>query len=142
MPTTVLRQAGFPPSADGYLPPVEGESEQILELERSGWQSLCDGTGDEFYGSIMTEDGRMVLANGAVMTRSDVAEALRQAPPWKSFDIDDPRITAIADDVVVLVYTGTGHRDEGDSISAVMSSVYVRGSTGWKLAHYQQTPLA
>ena len=47
----------------------------------------------------------------------------------------------ITDDVAILVYVGTGFRDEGDAFTAVMSSTYVKGSTGWRLALYQQTPI-
>jgi hypothetical protein len=39
-----------------------------------------------------------------------------------------------------LVYTGTGHRADGSSFVALMSSVYTRSSDGWKLTLYQQTP--
>ena len=43
--------------------------EDLLELERAGWRSLCESTGDRFYGDLMTDDAVMVLANGAVMDR-------------------------------------------------------------------------
>ncbi len=42
----------------------------LMKLERQRWDSLCDGTGAEFYGRVMAEDGVMVLANGAVMDRA------------------------------------------------------------------------
>jgi hypothetical protein len=87
----------------------------------------------------MTDDGRMVLANGVVMARSAVADSLEDAPPWSSSTIDDPAATALSDDVAALVYTGTGHRDRGGVFTGIMTSVYVRHASGWKLAHYQQT---
>ncbi len=40
------------------------EIDELLTLERRGWDSLCDGTGGEFYGGPMTDDGVMVLAHG------------------------------------------------------------------------------
>ncbi|MBA3294373.1 MAG: nuclear transport factor 2 family protein, partial [Geodermatophilaceae bacterium] len=64
----------------------------LMKLERQGWDSLCDGTGAEFYGRVMTEDGLMVLANGAVMDRDAVVEALGQAPPWRTYEISDVRL--------------------------------------------------
>jgi hypothetical protein len=112
---------------------------ELLELEHAGWRSLCDSTGGDFYGSIMTEDGRMVLANGVVMSRSVVTDSLEDAPPWSSYTIDDPAATSLSDDVAALVYTGTGHRDGGEDFTGIMTSVYVRHESGWKLAHYQQT---
>lgn len=113
--------------------------DELLELEHAGWRSLCDSTGGDFYGSLMTEDGRMVLANGAVMSRSGVTDSLEDAPPWSSYTIDDPVATTLSDDVVALVYTGTGHRDGGEGFTGIMTSVYVRYDSGWRLAHYQQT---
>jgi hypothetical protein len=46
--------------------------DDLLELEHAGWASLCDGTGSEFYGDVLSESGIMVLADGSVMTRDDV----------------------------------------------------------------------
>jgi hypothetical protein len=119
---------------------MEDRLNELLELERAGWRSLCDRTGADFYGSLMTEDGRMVLANGVVMSRSAVIDSLADAPPWSSYTIDDPVVTTLSDDVAALVYTGTGHRDGGEDFTGIMTSVYVRYDSGWKLAHYQQTP--
>lgn len=36
----------------------------LLDLERKGWDSLCDSTGDVFYGQVMTDDAVMALAEG------------------------------------------------------------------------------
>ena len=52
----------------------------LLKIERRGWDSLCDSTGGNFYGGLMTADALMVLANGAVMDRKAVVESLEHAP--------------------------------------------------------------
>ena len=115
--------------------------DELIELERAGWASLCDGTGDVFYGQTMASEAVMVLADGSVMTRDEVVAALGQAPPWASYEIDDVRVVPIGERSVALVYVGTGHRDgDGPPFVAVMSSVYVKRDDGWKLALYQQTP--
>lgn len=36
----------------------------LLELERAGWDSLCNQTGSEYYGELMLPNALMVLANG------------------------------------------------------------------------------
>lgn len=115
-------------------------TDELLALEHAGWTSLCDGTGDRFYGELMTEDAVMVLANGMVMDRQTVVSALAQSPPWARYEISDVRVIAVTDDVAALVYTGSGWRD-GDSAPFVgaMSSVYRRGADGWKLVLYQQS---
>ena len=115
--------------------------DELLELEHAGWASLCDGTGSEFYGDLMTESGLMVLANGSVMTRDDVVDALAQAPPWARYEIDDVRRLQLGEGATALVYTGTGYRSGNDlPFVGVMTSVYVRHDSTWKLALYQQTP--
>jgi hypothetical protein len=114
--------------------------DELMELERAGWASLCDGTGDDFYGRTMSGDGLMVLANGTVMSRDDVVAALGQAPPWSSYEMDDVRVVPIGNDSAALVYVGTGHRDgEDEPFVGVMSSVYVKREGQWQLVLYQQT---
>jgi hypothetical protein len=117
-----------------------GLSEELLALEHAGWKSLCDGTGDTFYGGVMTDDAVMVLANGMVMDRAAVTAALGQSPPWARYEIDDVRLIQISQDTAALVYTGTGwrHGSEEPFVGA-MSSVYHRTGDGWKLALYQQS---
>ena len=115
--------------------------DELIELEQAGWASLCDGTGDDFYGTTMTEDGVMVLADGSVMSRADVVAALGKAPSWASYEMDDVRVVPIGADSAALCYLGTGHRDgDAPSFVGVMTSVYVRRNAEWKLAIYQQTP--
>lgn len=114
--------------------------DNLLALEHAGWQSLCDGTGDEFYGSLMTDDAVMVLANGMVMDRATVTSALGESPPWARYEIADVRLIDITGDAAALVYTGTGWRDGDDEpFVGAMSSVYRRTGDGWKLALYQQS---
>ena len=115
--------------------------DELEHLEREGWHSLCTGTGSEFYGRVMTEDGLMVLANGQVMTRKEIVAALREAPPWASYDIADLRRVPMGPDATALVYVGTAHRDEGAPVVAAMTSTYTRVDGQWRLALYTQTPV-
>lgn len=127
----------FAGARSGYIAGVD----ELSELEHAGWASLCDGTGDEFYGRTMTEDGVMVLADGSVMTRSEVVAALGKASPWASYEMDEIRVVPIGEDAAALVYLGTGRRaGNGPSFVGTMTSVYVRRDGQWKLALYHQTP--
>ncbi|MFB1295428.1 nuclear transport factor 2 family protein [Mycobacterium sp. pW049] len=115
-------------------------ADDLLELEHAGWRSLCDGSGDAFYGALMTDDAVMVLANGMVMDRATVVAALGQSPPWARYEITDVRLIELSGDTAALVHTGTGWRDgEGEPFVGAMSSVYCRTPDGWKLALYQQS---
>ncbi len=114
----------------------------LLDLETRGWESLCHGTGGDFYGGLMTDDAVMVLANGMVMDRIAVVESLGQAPPWSSYEISNERVIRNGSDSACLVYVGTARRDgEQPAFVAVMSSVYRRQDDGWRLSLYQQTPI-
>jgi hypothetical protein len=113
--------------------------DDLIELEHAGWRSLQDGSGSDFYGSLMTEDALMVLANGTVLTRDEVVASLDGAPPWDDYAIDDLRSVAVRDGVMALVYTGTGRRGDTTFVG-VMTSVYVDDGERWRLALYQQTP--
>ena len=118
----------------------ENSAATLVDLERRGWDSLCDGTGADFYGALMTTDGVMVLANGMVMTREDVIASLGQAPPWDDYSLDDVRVVDVGDGAASLVYRGTARREGEDPFAAAMTSTYVRTPDGWRLAVYTQTP--
>jgi len=116
--------------------------DELLDLEHQGWKSLCNSTGADFYGRIMTSDGVMVLAHGQVFDRQAVIDSLNEAPPWRTYDIADERLISLGEDRAILVYTGRANRDENDpAFIALMSSVYTRHDGNWRLALYQQTPI-
>lgn len=117
--------------------------ERISDLEHRGWRELCGGNSAGFYRDLMTDDGLMVFADGSVMDREEVHTALRDAPPWSTFEIVEEKLVTPAADVAVLVYCGTGHRDDGTKLVARMASTYVKDGSaefGWRLALYTQTP--
>ncbi len=83
----------------------------------------------------------MVLANGEVMDRATVVAALREAPPWRAYEISDARFVDIGAESVAIVYVGTAYREESEpAFVGLMSSVYVRRGPRWAMALYQQTP--
>ncbi len=84
----------------------------------------------------------MVLATGEVMDRESVATSLEQAPPWRTYDINDVRMIRTGSDSATLVYLGTAYREEEEpAFVGVMSSVYRRLDDEWRLVLYQQTPI-
>jgi Domain of unknown function (DUF4440) len=114
--------------------------ESLLELERAGWDSLCNASGSEFYGQAMLADALMVLANGMVMDRDTVVASLSKSPPWRDYEISDVRLIEVDDDNAILVYTGTAYRDvEEPAFVGAMASAYHRTDGVWKLALYTQT---
>jgi hypothetical protein len=119
------------------------DAQPLIDLERAGWEALCDGTAGRFYDEVMTADARMILANGQVMSRDQVVAALTAAPTWESFAMDDLQIVPVGDESAALVYVGRAVRAaDTPPFVAAMASVYVREGAAWKLALYQQTPVA
>lgn len=114
----------------------------LMELERAGWDSLCNATGSDFYGGVMLPEAVMVLGNGMTMDRDGVVSALSESPPWRKYELGDVRLIELDGDNAVLTYTGHAYRD-GDEPAFVgaMTSVYHRTEDGWKLALYQQTQI-
>lgn len=117
---------------------------ELLALERAGWDSLCTGTGSAFYGRHMTADGRMILAGGFALDRDGVVESLASAPAWDRYELDDVAVVPLTPDAATLVYRGTARRGDEEPFVALMASTYVRDAEagGWRLAVYQQTPVS
>jgi hypothetical protein len=116
--------------------------DELKDLEHQGWRSLCNSTGADFYGRVMTSDGLMLLARGQVFTRQDVIDSLNHAPPWRSYDISDERLIPLGEEQAIFVYTGRAYRESvNPDFTAVMSSTYIRREGAWRLALYQQTPV-
>jgi ketosteroid isomerase-like protein len=116
--------------------------DELLGLEREGWEALCDATGADFYGRVMTDDALMVMANGAVMDRQAVVDALGQSPPWAGFELQDAKIVPAGDAAASLVYRAKAFRaDDAPPFECVMTSVYAKSGDEWRLTLYQQTPI-
>jgi hypothetical protein len=115
--------------------------DELSDLEHLGWAALCAGTGHEFYGDLMTENGLMVFPGGMIMDRDQVVAALADSPPWLRFEIRHERLVETPDGAA-LVYLASAWRSADElPFEAAMSSLYVRGDGRWRLALYQQTPV-
>jgi hypothetical protein len=112
----------------------------LLALEHRGWESLCRSEGGTFYGNLMTEDAVMILVNGMVLDRTEVAASLNDAPPWNSFTLTEARVVPAGDGAAALVYKASSSRagDEKPFV-ALMSSLYCSVDGRVRLALYQQT---
>lgn len=116
--------------------------DDLLDVEHRGWQSLCESSGADFYGTLMLDDGVMILAHGYVFDRQQVIDSLNDAPAWSHYEITEPHLIELTDECAVLAYRGTAWRHgEDPEFRALMSSVYVRREGTWRLASYQQTPV-
>ena len=113
--------------------------DELLGLEHRGWDALCRRDGAAFYAELMTDDGMMVLVNGMVLDRAQVAASLDGAPPWDEYELDDARLVALGADAAALVYSARARRAGEPAFRALMTSVYRLVDGTPRLALYQQT---
>ncbi len=118
-----------------------GADDELIELERSGWQALSAGGGAAraFYEEVLDDEIAMLLPGGMLLTdREQILDSMSGAP-WSSFELEAPRVLHPAAGAAVVVYGVVAER-EGASYSALIASLYVRRTAGWRLALHQQTP--
>ncbi len=111
----------------------------LVEMEEHGWRALSDGRGADFYDRCLTDDARMVFSFG-VLDRERSIESMRQAPPWSTFEIQNPQLVNLTDESAALIYEVTAQRAGQAPYAAWMTTVYVRQGSEWKVALHQQTP--
>jgi hypothetical protein len=116
-----------------------GLAEQLIGMEREGWEALVAGNGGAYYRRHLTPNAIMAFSFG-VLTREATIEAMESAPPWESFEMRDVQVVELGADSGIVVYSVRAQRPRQEPYSAVISSTFVRDGDGWKLAFHQQTP--
>lgn len=112
---------------------------ELLAMEERGWQALSAGSGADFYQGHLTDNAIMVFSFG-VLTREEAIATMRSAPPWSTYEIDQPQVTVLTDRSAVLTYHVTAQREGEPSYSAFISTVFVLVDEIWKTAVHQQSP--
>jgi hypothetical protein len=115
------------------------DEREIIDLERRGWDALCTPNGAAFYADLMTDDAMMVFP-AAAMTKKESLAAMRAEKPWSSYKIEDPRVLRVGTGGRLVLYRATAKRG-ARTYDALMTSIYVRRSDGWKMVFHQQTPV-
>jgi hypothetical protein len=115
--------------------------DDLGDLEQRGWDALSS-TGEAaraFYADVLDDQPIMLLPGGILLDeRSRIIESV-SGRPWSSYVLQDLRTTELTPEAAIVTYGAVAERD-GETYSALMSSVYVRRGDGWKLAFHQQTP--
>jgi hypothetical protein len=115
--------------------------QEIIDLEIKGWEALSI-EGDaayKFYESVLLDNAIMLFPGG--MKIHGKMNILRSfgSQPWKSFQIEEPQVTALADGLAVLTYVVTARREGGDLYHVLISSLYILVEGTWKLGHHQHS---
>jgi hypothetical protein len=116
-------------------------ADELIAVEREGWDALVAGRGGEYYERKLAPQARMAFPFG-VLTRGEAIAAMDEAPPWASYEMIEPTVVELTEDSAIVVYRAVAQRPGQDAFSAVISSTFVRNGGEWKLAFHQQSPPA
>ena len=116
---------------------MENWSDELIQIERHGWEALCSSDADAYYRRHLTEDA-MAFPFG-VLNREEALDAMARADPWSRYEMEDPKVVRLGPDSGIVVYSVTAQRDGQDPFSAVLSSTFVRRDGEWRLAFHQQS---
>lgn len=120
---------------------MTGRAEQLIALEREGWEALVAGGGAAHYRKLLTANAVMAFPFG-ILSRERTLRAMAEGRPWECFEIHDPQVVELGDDCAVVVYRVIARRPGDEPYAAVVSTTFVREHDGWKLAFHQQSPPA
>jgi Domain of unknown function (DUF4440) len=129
-----------PVAAAAYhlLMSTEPVEQELIQVERRGWDALCSDNAATYYREHLTEDALMAFPFG-LMDREEALRAMAAAEPWSRYDMQDPRVVSLGPDAGVVVYTVTAQRQGQEPFTAVLSSTFVRRDGEWKTAFHQQS---
>lgn len=116
--------------------------EEILELERAGWEALSAGSdaSASYYDAMLADEVLMLLPGGMVLDdRAAVIDSML-GDPWSSYELSDERVVELSEDCAVVAYRTRAIRNDTE-YSALITSTFVRDKREWKLAVHQQTPI-
>src|SRR6266705_2358670 len=85
--------------------------QDLLDLERRGWDALCSVNGARFYDDLMTDDALMVFP-GTVMTKRESVAAIAAERPWTDYRIEDARVLPVGDRGAIVKYRAVASRTE------------------------------
>jgi hypothetical protein len=59
----------------------ESLAQELIEVERRGWDALCSADAATYYRQQLTKDAMMAFPFG-FMNREEALSAMEAAPPW------------------------------------------------------------
>jgi hypothetical protein len=118
-------------------------SDELVALERRGWEALATGAeaAAAFYWEVLDDDIAMIFPGGmSIFDRNAVIESMG-GEPWSSFDLRDVRVLVPVPDVGIVTYRSMSQRGDQPPYVALITSVYTRRGDAWRLTIHQQTPV-
>jgi Domain of unknown function (DUF4440) len=113
-------------------------ADELIELERRGWEALSTDAGADYYRELLTDDALFAFPFG-VMLREDALAAIAAAKPWSRFEMSGERVLRLTDDSATVVYSVVAEREGQEEFRATLSTTFVRRNGEWKQAFHQQS---
>ncbi|WP_193746330.1 nuclear transport factor 2 family protein [Demequina aestuarii] len=117
------------------------EEQELVALERDGWEALTSGHAREFYDDVLASEAVMVFPFG-VMERDDAIDGMAESRRWQDYELEDVTVHDLGEGLAVVAYRVRARRVEEPPFEAMLSSTYVRSSDGWQMMLHQQSPSA
>ncbi|MBW4652657.1 MAG: nuclear transport factor 2 family protein [Kaiparowitsia implicata GSE-PSE-MK54-09C] len=117
--------------------------QDLIDLEEQGWQALSTDVeaSKKFYSSVLRHDAVMLFPGGMIIEGKEKILQSLSAQPWKSFQIEEPRVISLSERAEVLVYRVIAQRQGSEPYVALINSTYELSDGMWKLVLHQQTPV-
>ena len=117
------------------------DAEEIVRLERRGWDALTEGgaAAQHFFADVLSDNPVFVFPGGLVLDGRRAILDSMSGPGWSRYDLSDLRVVPVGDDAAVVVYRAEAER-EGDHYTATCASTYVCRDGTWQLCLHQQSP--
>lgn len=116
-------------------------AEDIVEIEIRQWEALrSPHSAKAYYDEYFTGDALMATPVG-IDDRANLLKEIEASPVITDYDIRDPRIMVLGENVGAIVYIMTQFRDGHEPFDAAICSIFARDGGRWRMAYHQQTPL-
>lgn len=117
--------------------------QELIELEEQGWQALSsDGNAAQtFYDAVLHDDAVMFFPGGMRLEGKQLILESLAAQPWKTYQIEAPRILSLSEKAALLAYKVRAQREGDEPYEALIGSTYTQVGGQWKLIFHQQTPV-
>lgn len=115
--------------------------DELTACERRVWAALM--TGDPAADEACLSDDFLGVYPTGRSDRAGHTEQLSEGPTVVSYDMLDPEVRPLGDDVALLVYEAEYRRPgRDDSERMLVSSIWRRDGDGWINVFSQDTPVA
>lgn len=117
--------------------------EQIIALEKSGWQAWKNNNAAWF--KINTTDNFLSVSSGGISNKAQVVKSAATDCDVKTVSIDDFTFVVLNKETVVLTYIATQDGVCGISKLAAKvraSATYIKQGNKWLEAFYMETPVS